>query len=138
MSQSALNFVLSINALQGRISKRLGMSLAIHGVSLSEFHVLHELANAPEKTLNRASLAQSVNLSASGVTRLLNPLEKLHLVEKQKNARDARVSLVHLTAVGLETYQNAKVTYGQTAETMLAGFDSTELDAVTPVLDKVG
>ncbi|GHA04685.1 hypothetical protein GCM10008090_12630 [Arenicella chitinivorans] len=137
MSQSALNFMMSLNSLYGRVSKRLGLSLSIHGVSLSEFYVLHELAEAPGNTLNRVGLAHAVNLSASGVTRLLNPLEKLHLVEKQKNARDARVSLVHLTEVGLETYDNAKLTYTEAAKAMLSGVDSNELALLTPLFDKV-
>lgn len=137
MSQSAFKFFMAANALHSRLSKRLGLALSIHGISLSEFLVLHELASAPSNTLNRITLANAINLSASGVTRLLNPLEKLHLVEKQKNARDARVSLVRLTETGSETYQNAKVTYTQTAKSMLNSIDSAQLDNITVALDNV-
>ncbi|RBP49728.1 MarR family winged helix-turn-helix transcriptional regulator [Arenicella xantha] len=120
-------FLMELSVLQSKLDKRLSLALSIHGVSLSEFMVLHQLANAPDHCLSRVVLASAVHLTASGVTRLLNPLEKLHIVEKQKNSRDARVSLVHLTEVGLETYVNAKQTYSETADALLDKVDTNEL-----------
>ena len=120
-------FLMELSVLQSKLDKRLSLALSIHGVSLSEFMVLHQLANAPGHCLSRVVLASAVHLTASGVTRLLNPLEKLHIVEKQKNSRDARISLVHLTEAGLETYVNAKQTYSETADSLLHDIDINEL-----------
>ena len=62
-------------------------------------------------TMRRIDLAERIGLSASGVTRLVNPMEKNHLVEKEINPRDARVSLVHLS--------KAKVSFEQSADAIL-------------------
>lgn len=68
------------------------------------------------------------------MTRLLNPLEKMHIVEKQKNSRDARISLVHLTDAGLETYENSKQTYIQTADSLMSEVDIDTINAeLTPL-----
>lgn len=50
--------------------------------------------------MRRIDLADSVGLSPSAVTRLLAPMEKPGLVEKEANPRDARVSLVKLSTAG--------------------------------------
>lgn len=126
-----MTLMMSLSGLQSKLDKRLGLALSIHGISLSEFVVLHQLASAPQRSMSRIALASAVNLSASGVTRMLNPLEKMHIVEKQKNSRDARISLVHLTDTGLETYQNASQTYAETADSLLGGAD---IDAISAAL----
>ena len=47
-----------------------------HGLSVSDFAVLHHLAEAPGYRLRRVDLAQHLALTPSGITRLLNPLER--------------------------------------------------------------
>ncbi|MCW9026764.1 MAG: MarR family winged helix-turn-helix transcriptional regulator, partial [Thiovulaceae bacterium] len=59
------------------------------------------------KTMRRIDLADKVGMSASGITRLLNPMEKIKIVKKEINARDARVSFVKITIAGEELYNNA-------------------------------
>ncbi|MDZ7871614.1 MAG: MarR family transcriptional regulator [Rheinheimera sp.] len=49
------------------------------------------------QTRRRSDLVELVGLSPSGITRLLLPLEKIGRVEKERNPRDARVSLVILS-----------------------------------------
>jgi len=78
-----------------------------------------------------------VGLTASGITRLLNPLEKLHLVEKQKNARDARVSLVKLSTTGKETYSNALTTCNQSAKTFLKDITEKQMETLLELFAKI-
>jgi DNA-binding MarR family transcriptional regulator len=98
--------------------KRIEQQLSIHGISFTEFLVMHQLYAAPKATMRRIDLAESVGLSASGVTRLLQPMEKLHLVEKESNPRDARVSLVKLSPTGKTLYQDAFTSWRHSAESL--------------------
>ncbi|MEM7707580.1 MAG: MarR family winged helix-turn-helix transcriptional regulator [Pseudomonadota bacterium] len=118
---SAASLLMSLTEAGNRVSRRLDHTLAIHGISFTEFRVLHHLAQAPGETMRRVDLAETVGLTASGVTRLLNPMEKIHLVEKERNPRDARVSLVRLSAAGKEIYGDALASFCQRAQDLAVG-----------------
>ena len=114
------NIVLNFIAVQSRIYRYVDRALAAHGISFTEFQVMRGLADAPDLTMRRIDLAEQVGLTASGVTRLLAPMEKRGLVKKQANARDARVSLVKLTSAGKKLYSEAEMTVDRSAETLLS------------------
>ena len=73
---------------------------AVHGIGYVEFMVLLQLSAAPEGSMRRVDLAQAIGRTASGVTRLLKPMEKTGLVARGSSERDARVRLVRLTDAG--------------------------------------
>jgi DNA-binding MarR family transcriptional regulator len=87
-----------------------------HGLTLSDYEVLLQLSHAEGGVMRRVDLADSVLLTASGITRLLDGLERAGLVEKASCPSDARVSYAKLTEVGARTLAEA-------AETHLAGVD---------------
>jgi DNA-binding MarR family transcriptional regulator len=109
---------LSVLKLKTRYEKRLEQQFDLHGINLTEYLVLKALQAAPDHTLRRVDLAQTIDLTASGITRVLAPMEKIGLVEKQANARDARVSLIKLTNAGLEIYSHATVGFEQACESV--------------------
>jgi len=78
---------------------------------------MYHLCQSPNGTLRRIELSELVGLSASGVTRLLAPMEKIKLVKKESNRRDARVSLVKLTDTDMEILADAMTTFRQSATT---------------------
>ncbi|MFK7958874.1 MAG: MarR family winged helix-turn-helix transcriptional regulator [Lysobacterales bacterium] len=112
--------VIGLMDLNNKIQKTLSSALSVHGVGVSEFLVLRQLQGAPSQTMRRIDLAQAVGLSASGVTRLLNPMEKLGLVQKEQSPRDARVSLVSLSKAGKRVGRELDVTFANTAKHLLA------------------
>ena len=126
MSQKE-ELIISISKLQSQLAKRVDQHLSVHGISFSEFLVLHHLHDAPNKTMRRIDLAESVGLSASGITRLVNPMQKNHLVQKETNARDARVSLVQLSETGEELYRYAKISFEQSAEYILTSLSKKQI-----------
>lgn len=115
----AANLVLALSALQSQLLKKIERHLSAHGISFSEFVVLYHLQAAPQQTLRRIDLAESVGLTASGITRLLNPMEKLKLVQKEVNPRDARVSLVKLSETGARVFAEASVSFDASAQLLL-------------------
>ena len=118
MSQKE-ELIISFAKLQSQLAKRVDQHLSVHGISFSEFLVLHHLHDAPNRTMRRIDLAESVGLSASGITRLVNPMHKNHLVQKEANPRDARVSLVQLSGTGEELYTHAMVSFEQCSDDLL-------------------
>ncbi len=110
---------------------------AIHGIGLTEYMVLGRLVAAPNKSLRRIDLADAVGRSASGITRMLRPMEKTGLVEKAASARDARVSLVRVTGVGERVFDEASATFNQQSQTLLGKLDGRKLDAFLELLDVV-
>lgn len=127
MSQK-LKFIFELSSLYAKVFKTIDRRLSIHGITFTEFFVMHELYNAPTKSMRRIDIAESVGMSASGITRVLNPMEKLKIVEKEANARDARVSLVKLTNAGIELFENALKTVEEAAEELLGSSDMSILN----------
>ncbi len=114
---------LSLNGATTKMQKRLAGALTPHGLSFTEYLVLRQLASAPQKRLRRIDLADTIGLSASGVTRLLNPMEKVGLVKKEAAPRDARVSLVGLTPTGEQIYRESDVSITHAADDFFAALD---------------
>jgi DNA-binding MarR family transcriptional regulator len=85
--------------------------LAAHRLSLVSYDVLVQLAEAPERRLRMAELADRVLLSRSGVTRLVDRLERAGLVSRQRVAADGRGVIAELTAAGLERLRTAAGTH---------------------------
>jgi len=78
-----------------------------HGLTINDYEVMLLLARAPERRLRRVDLAESVLLTASGITRLLDGLERAGYVNKARCETDARVTYAVLTDEGLEKLREA-------------------------------
>ncbi len=129
--------VIKLIALHTRIQRQLARPLSGHGISLTEFLVLRQLHQAPDKKLRRIDLAEQVGLSASGVTRLLNPMQKVGLVSKEEVARDARVSLVTLTSAGENVFKDASTSFNHVALSIMepiASKDQSNLHKIADLL----
>jgi DNA-binding MarR family transcriptional regulator len=98
--------------LYSRIMRDLDRGLlASHGISVREFDVLITLFNAPDRRLRMTELAQGVMLSPSGLTRLVERLERGKLVERQGDTADARSFRAVLTEDGLRRLDEARTTH---------------------------
>ncbi|SHJ03872.1 DNA-binding transcriptional regulator, MarR family [Halodesulfovibrio aestuarii] len=135
-SQTA-HSIFSISALHAHCMKQLNAQLSVHGINFTEFMILQSLENAAENTMRRIELANAVNLTASGVTRVLHPMERIHLIEKRSNPRDARISLVKLTSAGKTIYADALITVESCAESLMAPLTSNQIETLTGLIKKL-
>ncbi len=120
------------------ISKHLDNALgSIHGIGLTEYMVLHALSEAPNKAMRRVDLAESIGRTASAITRMLMPLEKIGLIKKESNKRDARVSLVKLTATGDRLLSDASLTFEQKSEQLFKNISQKKLDIFNKILQEI-
>lgn len=119
------------------INKKLDGALSYHGISATEFIIMHHLKQAVGGALSRVKLAEQVGLSASGVTRLLAPMTKNNIVEKLANPRDARQSQVCLTETGKQLYQDASVSFQHYCESVFTLLSDKEVETFLQLLNKV-
>jgi DNA-binding MarR family transcriptional regulator len=84
---------------------------AIHALPLSSYDVLIYLQSAPGKRLRMAELADSVLLSRSGVTRLVDRLEREGLIVRDTCTSDGRGCFAVLTDEGEEMLARARPTH---------------------------
>jgi len=111
MSNPSLSSVISLLRAHARIEEQFGHSLgSVHGLALKELLLLMHLERAPKTRLSRIDLAKRLHVSASTVTRMTAPLEKLGTVSRQADARDARLAYVVLTPSGQKLVANARAT----------------------------
>ena len=94
-----LKFLLGLARVQALTARRFDSKLG-GGLSFSDFQVLYYLSRAPEEKMRRIDLAEQMALTASGITRMLLPMEKIGLVSREASAHDARVSYVKLSPGG--------------------------------------
>ena len=92
---------------------------AVHGLGLSDFAALYHLAEAPGGRLRRVDLARRLALTASGVTRLLGPLERRGIVTREADGNDARATFAVLTRSGKVLVKDATATVTVVAEAVL-------------------
>lgn len=118
-SNSAAGIIMLQAKLAARMNRKISNHLSLHGISLTEYLALHYIACAGKPEISRVMLAEQLEMSASGVTRLLVPMEKNNLVERIRNPRDARQSQVKLTGPGKHIYQEASASFQQTANDMI-------------------
>jgi DNA-binding MarR family transcriptional regulator len=121
------------------ISRQLDNSLgAIHGIGLTEYMVLLNLSQAPVKSLRRIDLADALQRTASGITRLLMPMEKIGLVSKEVGHRDARVSLVKISPAGERILADATVTLDHKSENLLKPLNPKQASTLLELLTLMG
>ena len=103
-----ISFLRAHAAITRELSSRLENQ---HGLTLSDYDVLVQLYFAPDRALRRIDLARTVLLTASGITRLLDGLERAGWVAKQRCESDARVTYAKLTSAGAEKFERARATH---------------------------
>ena len=112
--------------------------VTVHGLTLSEYEVLLLLSRADERAMRRVDLAQEVRLSPSGVTRMLDRLERAGLVEKGACASDARVTYAVLTDAGADKLAACSSGHLASVERLLGEhFDEAELDSLGDLLGRL-
>lgn len=131
-----LQTILDLSLARTLVTKHVDVPLGHHhGVSLPDLALLLELRNAPGETLRRAELAQRLGITPSGVARQLQPLERIGLVGRETNPRDARLALVTLTESGRRVADEAAATAEEAATSALrALWDDGERDRLAALV----
>ncbi len=102
-----------------------------HGLPLTSYEVLIRLADAPERKMRMCDLADSVLLSRSGMSRLVDRLERDGLLCRAACTKDARGQFACITQAGLDLLDEARPTHvAGIRRRFLAQFGENELEAL--------
>ncbi len=100
--------------------------------------LLRLVKNAPGSKLSRIELARRLHVSPSTVTRATKPLEKIGLIDREADVRDARLSYVVLSAAGIELLAYADKTFHQLCKDYLSKrLSDDELARLESILHKL-
>jgi DNA-binding MarR family transcriptional regulator len=121
------------------VTRRLSAQLsADHGLSINAYEALLLLARAPDSRMRRVDLADSLLLTAGGVTRLLDGLEREGFVARESCAADRRVTYAVLTEAGRTKLREASKSHTRQIRELLGGlYEDDELGQLATLLDRV-
>jgi DNA-binding MarR family transcriptional regulator len=121
------------------VTRQLSAQLnADHGLNLSAYEALLRLARAPESRLRRVDLANGILLTAGGVTRLLDGLERDGFVGREECSSDRRVSYAVLTEAGRAKLREASKSHTRQIRELLGGpYHEDELAQLVALLDRL-
>ncbi|MCW2949116.1 MAG: transcriptional regulator, MarR family [Thermoleophilia bacterium] len=110
---------------------------AAHGITLSDYDVLVNLRDADD-CLKMSELSRRALLTRSGMTRLVQGLERHGYVSRSACNNDARVSYAGITAAGRQLLTSARVTHHQGIRRVFADhLSEAEIAAFANTLAKI-
>jgi DNA-binding MarR family transcriptional regulator len=108
------------------------------GLTINDYEALLRLSHAEDGRMRRIDLAQELVLTPSGVTRLLDGLERAGYVEKATCASDARVTYASLMDAGRERFgEAARAHVAAIREFLGSRFTDDELDTLAELLGRL-
>ena len=108
------------------------------GLTINDYEALLLLSHAEGERLRRTDLVQNLQLTASGVTRLLDGLECAGLVEKAHCESDARVTYAVLTNAGRTKLKDASCSHvAAIRELFEARYSDAELQTLAELLGRL-
>jgi len=105
---------------------------------LASYDVLFQLVDAPGRRLRMTELAGAVLLSRSGISRLVDRLQREGLVIREAASEDGRGMYAVLLPAGVSRLRDAAPTHLRgVAEHMTSKFSEDELDALRALLERL-
>ncbi|NLP59175.1 MarR family winged helix-turn-helix transcriptional regulator [Lutibacter sp. B1] len=120
--------VRSVNLESKRVEKE-------QGISIPQLLCLQFLSEQEEYRAKASKLKEFLNLNASTITGIINRLEKKGLIAKLPKANDKRVTLISLTAKGMELIQTAPITFQQKLSEKLQALPPKKLKTIVEGID---
>ena len=111
---------------------------AEHGLTINDYEALLVLSRAEDRRMKRVDLARRLLLTPSGVTRLLEGLEREGLVERATCDTDLRITYAQLTDAGAAKVEEASCGHvGSVRSLFEENLSAEEIDALADALGKL-
>ena len=109
-----------------------------HGLPLSSYEVLLFLADSPDGQMRMSELADGVLLSRSGLTRLVDRMQREGLLRRERCEDDARGWFAAITPKGRELFTRARKTHlDGVRERYLSHFTREELRSLAAFWERI-
>jgi DNA-binding MarR family transcriptional regulator len=121
------------------LAKRLDAELErSHRLPMSSYEVLHHLQEARGERMRMCDLAEQAQLSRSGLTRMVDRLEREGLLERCSCEHDARGAYACMTELGRERLQAARVTHlAVIRQHFFSHFSGPELESLAEMWERI-
>lgn len=121
------------------LARRLDAELErAHGLPMTSYEVLQHLGDSSGGRMRMCDLAERAQLSRSGLTRLVDRLQREELLERCSCEYDARGSFACLTETGRERLSAARGTHlAVIREHFLARFSEDELSLLADMSERI-
>jgi len=132
----SIEFFINLYKTQTILNSRFDRGLG--GLSFSEFLILFHLSQAEGEKMRRVDIADKIGLTPSGVTRLLLPMEKVHLVKSGPIEKDAQVRFVQLASAGKQKLAETLERLEVLAEDIIPNKKTKEIESLSGLLMEIG
>lgn len=127
-----------LSEVHAGVTARMQPVFGAAGLSEIDFETLIRLGRSPQQRLRMTDLSAQTGLSTSGVTRVVDRLERDGLVRRQACATDRRASYATLTDAGRAKLQEVLPRHLSDIDEILTGMlDSAELESFLTTLRKI-
>jgi DNA-binding MarR family transcriptional regulator len=127
--------------LRGHAGVRRSVSAQLHandGLTINEYEALLLLSHAEDNHMRRVDIAEGLQLTASGVTRLLDGLRERGFVERTTCSSDARVAYAVLTDLGRVKLEDATGSHVAGIRALFEErYTTTEIEALSELLARL-
>lgn len=138
MNDPRLTAVGLLSEVYAGLTARMQPVFAAAGLSEIDFETLIRLGRSPRQQLRMTDLAAQTGLSTSGVTRVVDRLEREGLVARQACATDRRASYATLTDAGREKLGSVLPRHLADIDECFTGLlDAEELETFLATLRKI-
>ncbi|MDE2483579.1 MAG: MarR family transcriptional regulator [bacterium] len=134
MPTEAIETILALAHAHATIAR----ALEVQGLSFAELRLLFALRAAEPEGRRPTELARELQLTPSGVTRALLPLEKRGIVLREKDPGDARASHAKLTSAGSTVVGDAIGPAGERAAKLLRRLSIGQTKQLQRLLEEIG
>lgn len=136
-SSEKLKFIINLAKTQSVLVKRFEGGLG-NGLSFNEFLIMFYLNQAQDKKMRRIDLAEKIDVTASGITRMLLPMEKIGLVKNNIDGSDARVKFVALSKSGQNKIEETVERFNDLIEDILHPIKDMDIKKLSNLLLEIG
>jgi DNA-binding MarR family transcriptional regulator len=130
-----------VRLLRGHAGMRRAVSAQLqtdHGLTVNEYEALLLLSRAQDNHMRRVDLADSLQLTPSGVTRLLDGLRERGFVDKAACPGDARVTYAVLAGAGQEKLREASCSHMAAIKALFEErYSPPEIDTLIELLGRL-
>jgi DNA-binding MarR family transcriptional regulator len=141
LSTQALALTAFVRLLRGHASVTRALNAQLQaefGLTINDYEALVRLSRAEDGQMRRIDLANELVLTASGVTRLLDGLERAGYVKKASCASDARVTYAVLTDDGRMRFEEASRAHVASIRALFGErFEDEELETLGRLLGRL-
>ncbi|WP_087019497.1 MarR family winged helix-turn-helix transcriptional regulator [Thaumasiovibrio subtropicus] len=133
----ANNLFISLGIVHQLTDSFLMRHLGQFGLSISQFNVLSHFARHSEKAVTVSELTRVMQMNQPAVTKIVNKLYEMELVEIQKDSNDGRKKWVNINQNGLKKVSEAYMRFQPFMAEVFAEWEEDEMQETLAKVNKL-